>query len=36
LVIGSFNLFHLLMIGLGAYAIVWIARNRGSPSRAGP
>jgi phosphatidylglycerol:prolipoprotein diacylglycerol transferase len=36
LVIGSFNLFHLLMIGLGAYAIVWIARNRGFPSRAGP
>jgi len=24
--VGPFNLFHLLMIGLGAYAIIWIAR----------
>jgi phosphatidylglycerol:prolipoprotein diacylglycerol transferase len=25
--IGPFNLFHLLMIGLAAYAVVWIARG---------
>jgi len=25
--VGPFNLFHLLMMGLGAYAIVWIARD---------
>jgi hypothetical protein len=26
--IGPFNLFHLLMIGLAAYALAWIARGR--------
>jgi prolipoprotein diacylglyceryltransferase len=34
-VIGRFNLFHLLMIGLAAYAIVWIARGRARPALAG-
>ncbi len=26
--IGGLNLFHLLMLGLGVYAVVWIARDR--------
>jgi hypothetical protein len=26
--VGPFNVFHLIMIGLAAYALVWIARNR--------
>lgn len=26
--IGPFNLFHLLMMGLGGYALIWIARGK--------
>jgi len=29
--IGPFNLFHVAMIGLAAYALVWIARGRSRP-----
>jgi len=29
--IGPFNLFHIAMIGLAAYALVWIARGRSRP-----
>jgi len=34
LLIGPFNLFHFLMIGLGAYAVIWIIRGRGRPDHA--
>jgi phosphatidylglycerol:prolipoprotein diacylglycerol transferase len=29
--IGPLNVFHLVMIGLGAYALIWIDRERRSP-----
>jgi len=29
--VGPFNLFHFAMIGLAAYALVWIARGRARP-----
>ena len=32
--VGPFNLFHLLMMGLSAYAIVWIARGKRDPDPA--
>jgi phosphatidylglycerol---prolipoprotein diacylglyceryl transferase len=32
--IGPFNVFHLLMGGLAAYAIIWIARGRARPAGA--
>lgn len=32
--IGPLNVFHLLMLGLIAYAIVWIARGRARPAGA--
>jgi phosphatidylglycerol:prolipoprotein diacylglycerol transferase len=34
--VGSFNLFHFLMIGLSAYALLWIARERGRVTVTGP
>lgn len=33
-VVGPFNVFHGLMLGLGAYAIIWWRRGRGEPARA--
>ncbi|HEX7692917.1 MAG TPA: prolipoprotein diacylglyceryl transferase family protein [Sphingomonas sp.] len=30
--IGPFNVFHIVMIGLGAYALIWIARGRDRPA----
>jgi hypothetical protein len=32
--IGPFNVFHLLMGGLAAYAIIWIARGHARPADA--
>lgn len=32
--VGPFNLFHLMMMGLFAYAIVWIARGKPDPGPA--
>lgn len=36
LLVGRFNLFHFVMIGLCAYAVIWIANDRARPVRAGP
>jgi prolipoprotein diacylglyceryltransferase len=33
-VIGPLNLFHLLMLGLGAYGIIWWRRSSGEPAAA--
>lgn len=33
--VGPFNVFHLVMIGLSAYALIWIARGRHRPAVAG-
>ena len=33
--VGPFNLFHFVMIGLSVYALIWIARGRTRPSLAG-
>jgi prolipoprotein diacylglyceryltransferase len=33
--IGPFDVFHFVMIGLGAYALIWIARERRYPVAAG-
>lgn len=35
LLVGPFNLFHFVMIGLSAYALIWIARGRARPGLAG-
>jgi phosphatidylglycerol:prolipoprotein diacylglycerol transferase len=35
LLVGPFNLFHLVMIGLSAYALIWIARGRADPALVG-
>ena len=32
--VGPLNVFHLLMLGLAAYAIVWIARSRARPAKS--
>ncbi len=32
--IGPFNVFHIVMIGLCAYALIWIARGRDRPALA--
>jgi len=32
--LGPFNLFHFVMIGLSVYALLWIARGRVRPARA--
>lgn len=34
-VVGPFNLFHFVMIGLSVYALIWIARGRARPTLAG-
>jgi prolipoprotein diacylglyceryltransferase len=35
LLVGPFNLFHFVMIGLSAYALIWIARGRAGTGPAG-
>lgn len=32
--LGPFNIFHFMMIGLSAYALLWIARGRARPALA--
>jgi phosphatidylglycerol:prolipoprotein diacylglycerol transferase len=32
--VGPFNLFHLLMLGLGAYGLIWWRRGAGKPAAA--
>lgn len=34
LLVGPFNVFHFVMIGLSAYALIWIARDRLRPAVA--
>ena len=36
LLIGPFNVFHFVMIGLSVYALLWIARGRTAPALARP